>query len=184
MKVWTPRKKTNEAHLSTEQSAAQTDARFPRAHGEPGRAQGPETPARQGSQAADRQHPAEAGPLIRPAGGAGSQRFPRAHRIRKRPEFLSLQRDGRRRTVPHFVVITRLRKAPPSRLGITTSRKIGSAPARNRVRRLVREFFRRHEALLARDCDVLVVARPGAADLDYANVKRQLSTALAIGADV
>jgi ribonuclease P protein component len=96
---------------------------------------------------------------------------------------LSLQRDGRRRTVSHFVVITRPRNVPPSRLGITTSRKVGSAPARNRVRRLVREFFRRHHALLAKHCDVVVVARPGAADLDFANVQRQLRTALAIRAD-
>ena len=97
---------------------------------------------------------------------------------------MSLQRDGRRRTVPHFVVITRPRNAPPSRLGITTSRKVGSAPDRNRVRRLVREFFRRHHTRLAQHCDVVVVARPGAAELDYDNVRRQLCTALAIRAEL
>lgn len=116
--------------------------------------------------------------------GRGSQCFPRAHRLRKRPEFLSLQREGRRRTVAHFVVITRVRKAPPSRLGITTSRKVGSSPARNRIRRLVREFFRRYRAMLSPHRDVLVVARPGAADLDYSDVKRELSSALGIDAAI
>ena len=102
--------------------------------------------------------------------------------MRKRPEFLSLQREGRRRTLAHFVVITRVKKDPPSRLGITTSRKVGSAPARNRIRRLVREFFRRHRNLLGEPRDVLVVARPGAANLGYNDVLRELSSALGIGA--
>lgn len=93
-----------------------------------------------------------------------------------------MQREGRRRTVPHFVVITRARKGPPSRLGITTSRKVGVAPARNRIRRLVREFFRRYRTMLSPHRDVLVVARPGAADLDYSDVKRELSSALGIDA--
>ena len=109
MKVWTPPEKvTNEAHLSTEQSAPQANARLPDAHGESRRAQGAQAPPRQGTQAADREHPAETGALT----VAPSQRFPRAHRVRKRPEFLGLQRDGRRRTVAHFVVITRSRIIP------------------------------------------------------------------------
>lgn len=89
-----------------------------------------------------------------------------------------MQREGRRYTVPHFVVITRQRQDPPSRLGVTTSRKVGGAPARNRIRRLVREFFRRrrHEILPHRD--VLVIARPGAASLLYADVDHQLTRAL------
>ena len=95
-----------------------------------------------------------------------------------------MQREGRRRTAAHFVVITRLRKEPPSRLGITTSRKVGSSPQRNRIRRLVREFFRRHRTMLRPHRDVLIVARPGAADLEYSDVQRELSSALGIHAAV
>jgi len=78
----------------------------------------------------------------------------------------------------HFVVITRQRPGPPSRLGVTTSKKIGCAPQRNRVRRLVREFFRRHHMTMPRPRDVLVIARPGAADLRYADVDHELSPIL------
>jgi ribonuclease P protein component len=106
------------------------------------------------------------------------ERFPPAHRLRRRPEFLSLQREGRRRTVPHFIVITRTKQREPSRLGITTSRKAGDSPARNRIRRLVREYFRRNRPALAPPRDVLVIARPGAADLSYWDVERELSRAL------
>ena len=88
------------------------------------------------------------------ADGDRSQRFPRRYRLRTRREFVALQRDGRRQAAPHFIVITSATPGPHARLGITTSRKVGNAPARNRIRRLVREFFRRHRARLGppRDC--------------------------------
>lgn len=97
-------------------------------------------------------------------------------------EFLALQRDGQRQTAPHFVVITRVRATAPSRLGITTSRKVGDAPTRNRIRRLVREFFRRNRERLVAPHDVLVIARPGAAEITYADVDHELSRALRLDA--
>jgi ribonuclease P protein component len=109
-----------------------------------------------------------------------SERFPRLHRIRKRSEFLALQRGGKKRAAAHFIVITRRTDKPPARLGITTSRKVGNAPARNRVRRFVREFFRRHREALGAPADVLVIARTSAAEVNYRTVARELSRALGI----
>src|SRR5690606_37489373 len=103
---------------------------------------GAEAPPRQGAQAADRLGAAETAE-VSPA-AAGRERFPSRYRLRKRHEFLTVQREGRRHAAPHFVVITRPAATAVTRLGITTSRKVGSAPQRNRIRRLVREFFRRH----------------------------------------
>ena len=112
------------------------------------------------------------------ADGDRSQRFPARYRIRSRREFVTLQRDGRRQAVPHFIVITSATSGPDVRLGITTSRKVGDAPDRNRIRRLVREFFRRHRTRITGPCDLVVIARPGAATLSYADVVDQLSRAL------
>ncbi len=109
-----------------------------------------------------------------------SQRFPPRLRLRKRHEFVALQRHGERHGASHFVVITRTLDSGPPRLGVTTSRKVGSAPERNRVRRLVREFFRRHRAALTPPRDVLVIARPGAAAVAYADVVQQLARALGL----
>jgi ribonuclease P protein component len=107
-----------------------------------------------------------------------SQRLPRSHRLRKRPEFLLMQREGRRRVTAHFIVLTRSRKTGSSRIGITTSRKIGHAPDRNRVRRLVREFFRRHHPALRQTTDVVVIARTGAPLLALRDVELELGQAL------
>jgi ribonuclease P protein component len=110
-----------------------------------------------------------------------AQRFPSRYRLRKRREFLSLQRDGRRQAAPHFIVITRATLGP-SRLGVTTSRKVGNSPARNRVRRLVRECFRRLRPSLEPPRDVLVIARAGAPTIAYADVVHELSRALRLDA--
>ena len=174
-----PTKETDEAHLSAQQQATETDSRFSHTHELPGGPPGSEAAARQGSQAANGLHPREATALSRSAAtGAHSQRFPQRYRLRRRPEFLALQRHGQRKATPHFVVITRARRALRSRLGITTSRKVGDAPTRNRIRRLVREFFRRARPSLVPPHDVLIIARAGADLLRYSDVDRELSRAL------
>jgi ribonuclease P protein component len=112
----------------------------------------------------------------------GAQGFPKAKRIRKRGEFLKLQRVGRRRAGTRFVVITAPCRGDVSRLGITASRRVGGAVVRNRVKRLVREFFRQHHDRIRPPRDVLVIVRPEAAGAEYSEVKRELGTALRIDA--
>jgi len=63
-------------------------------------------------------------------------------------------------------------------LGITASRKVGNAVTRNRIKRLIREFFRRHSQEIIPPQDVVVIARASAAEIGYEDVARELSAAL------
>jgi ribonuclease P protein component len=45
------------------------------------------------------------------------------------------------------------------RLGITATRKVGGAVQRNRIKRVMREIFRRHRRTLAPPLDLVVNAR-------------------------
>ncbi len=89
-------------------------------------------------------------------------RFPASLRLRKRPEFLCVQRRGRRVTTRHFVLALWQRDLTPgaeTRLGITTSRHVGCAVVRSRLRRLVREAFRATRPLWPAGLDVVVIVR-------------------------
>ena len=95
----------------------------------------------------------------------GRETFPKSARLRKRPEFVSLSRTGKKVHSPNFIVISKNNERGESRLGITVSGKVGNAVVRNRIKRVVREFFRRqrHDWLPA--SDIVVIARKGAASL-------------------
>ena len=98
--------------------------------------------------------------------------FPRSRHVRKRAEFLAVQSRGARVTTPHFVLLLAPHPGPPraSRLGITASRQVGNAIARNRAKRLVRETFRRAGDLLPDGVDLVVIVRAGADALGLAAV--------------
>lgn len=54
---------------------------------------------------------------------------------------------------------------------------MGQATRRNRIKRLLREFFRRHQALLPPG-DIIIMAKKGAAELTYAQVQAELARVL------
>ncbi|HXG50422.1 MAG TPA: ribonuclease P protein component [candidate division Zixibacteria bacterium] len=108
----------------------------------------------------------------------GKADFPKQARLRKRPEFIDLSRRGKKIHTPHFVVITRPNDGKQARLGVTVSAKVGNAVARNRVKRLVRECFRRCRRDIVPVLDVLVIARDAAADISYAQTESELKKAL------
>ena len=57
-----------------------------------------------------------------------------------------------------------------SRLGLVVSRRVGSAVARSRVKRLLREVFRRHKGHLPQALDVVLVPQgPPRSYADYAS---------------
>src|SRR3546814_14024612 len=90
-------------------------------------------------------------------------RFPRQVRVRARAEFDRAFQQGRRTASPlfslHFVA-----GPPPARLGLAVSRKVDPhAVGRNRIKRVLRDAFRRLRPQLA-DGDYVVVARKAAAD--------------------
>lgn len=92
----------------------------------------------------------------------------RRARITRSGDFDAVYRRGRSAANRHLVVYAFARDdrpaTAPARLGLSVSRKVGGAAERNRVKRVLREQFAAIEPGLPRGIDVVVIARPGAAE--------------------
>lgn len=104
-------------------------------------------------------------------------RFTKADRLRRRAEFLRVQAQGRRLHTRHFGVLLGPETTGHPRLGLAVTRRLGKAVKRNRVKRLLREFFRRHKFQLP-PRDLVIMAKKGAEALHYREVEEELGRLL------
>ena len=96
--------------------------------------------------------------------------------IRRRADYLRVQKTNVRVTSRHFVfLLAPGQRADIGRIGITVSRKIGTAVVRNRARRLVRESIRRMPGFVPPGIDLVVVLRapPGQMRMQEALMEMQ-----------
>lgn len=105
-------------------------------------------------------------------------RLRREDRVRNSRDYRRVGRSGVRRVSRHFVLLVapRFQGEPgdPARLGITASRRVGPAVERNRVKRRIRECFRRNRSLFPAESDVVVIARAGSPALSGTEVQREI----------
>ena len=101
--------------------------------------------------------------------------FGKALRLRRRAEFLTIQKRGRKSHSANFVVCS-VTHSPAclSRFGFSVSRRVGNSVVRNRVKRRLREFIRLNRRELPATRDYVVIAKPGAANLTYAALVAEL----------
>jgi ribonuclease P protein component len=105
--------------------------------------------------------------------------LPKSSRVRKRREYQHIQEHGRRVSLSRFVliVIARAASSEGPRLGITASRKVGTAVIRSRAKRLVREAFRATRDLFPNDIDVVVIVKRLPPELRLAEVVEEWCSA-------
>ncbi|MGQ9688814.1 MAG: ribonuclease P protein component [Desulfobaccales bacterium] len=125
--------------------------------------------------------------VFKPSGQAGSRdrasaplktgRFTFEQRLRRRQEYLRVQARGKKLHTPHFGICLAPGEGKGPRLGLVVGRKVGPATRRNRVKRLLREFFRRHQNRLP-DREIIIMAKKGASELSYEQATAELATIL------
>jgi ribonuclease P protein component len=86
--------------------------------------------------------------------------FPRAVKLKGDAAFRDVGRSKLRVNRGPLLVQAKANGLAYSRLGLRTARKVGTAPVRNRVRRMLREAFRHLRHDLPAAYDFVVTVRP------------------------
>jgi ribonuclease P protein component len=101
--------------------------------------------------------------------------FPKSRRLRQSAEFESVKKNGRvqRGSFLLLSILPTDSADDPFRAGFVTSRALGSAIVRNRVRRRLREIVRKHQREIADGAWIVTIARAAAARASYEQLEAE-----------
>lgn len=100
--------------------------------------------------------------------------FPKARRLTHPTQYERLKRDGVTHRGKHLTLsILPVENCGPWRAGFITSRRLGGAVDRNRVRRRLREIVRRHQHELREGFWLVLIARHEAAKARYSILEHE-----------
>lgn len=110
-----------------------------------------------------------------------SETFPRRERIAKRSEFVRIYEEGRKVFSRFSVLFVARNEHGHPRLGVTVTRKMGKAHDRNRLKRWVRETYRRRRSALGlqhQPLDIVVNVKTAARTVVYKEFAEDLAGAM------
>jgi ribonuclease P protein component len=115
------------------------------------------------------------------------ERFRKESHLRSSQDFQRVRRRGRRQQGQWLILTYARRVSPPdapdaarlpTRIGFSVNKRVGSAVRRNRVKRRLREAIRRRLWKTQPGWDMIVIARPEAADAGYTALASELEELL------
>jgi ribonuclease P protein component len=107
--------------------------------------------------------------------GTAGERLPSQERLRRRTDYLRCYRTGRRRQGSLAIIYFAPNELGYPRIGITASRKVGQAVERHRLKRRIKEIYRRwQDRSQLPALDVVVHLKPEARNSDFPALRSEL----------
>ena len=93
-------------------------------------------------------------------------------RIRKGREYQQVYQEGKRVAGRYIIIYCKKNQGSVNRFGIVTSKKVGHAVVRNRIKRQLRALARSITDKIQGKIDIVVVARPSIKGCTYEMIER------------
>ena len=103
--------------------------------------------------------------------------FSKAQRILRRADYQFVLQNGTKSFTKHFILFYLPNHKETNRLGLVVSRKAGKSVQRNRVKRVLREYFRLQNGLDSSQRpfhDVVCISKKNIGSIAYQNVCEEM----------
>ena len=107
-----------------------------------------------------------------------TESYRRVERVTKRSNYSKIYEQGVWKSSKFFTMIICGNVYGRRRLGITVTKKAGNAVKRNRIKRLIREFFRLNKDLFPENHYIVVMAKKNMPPLTYLETCKELTQLL------
>ncbi|HZX34971.1 MAG TPA: ribonuclease P protein component [Thermodesulfobacteriota bacterium] len=105
--------------------------------------------------------------------------FGRNLRLKSSEDFQKVRKQGRKHSTKSFLIYILPNTNNTTRLGLIVGRHAGCAARRNRLKRLLREFFRLNNEAFPLSADIVIsVKKENTSVKDYKDVETELLAAL------
>ncbi len=104
--------------------------------------------------------------------------LPKSHRLHHAADIALVKRHGQSKRHPLIILLVRKNELEVSRFAFITSKRVGNAVVRNRIRRLMRESIRLHLPNLHEGNDCLLIARQGSDEVAFVEIETAVSQLL------
>ena len=101
-------------------------------------------------------------------------------RLKKKTDFDLCFKQGRRMRLPGLIIIMRPNDVGYSRIGLSVGRRSGNSVVRNRIKRRMRELFRRNKELFPRGHDFVFIPGDGFLKIKWHDHIRHLQDAFSV----
>lgn len=96
------------------------------------------------------------------------------YRLRKNIEFKRVYSKGKNYWNRNLILYIKKNGLEETRLGITITKKIGNAVVRNKIRRKIKEIYRKNYPNIKSGYDLIIIPKKNVIDLSYQELESSL----------